>query len=183
MLLEKLQETIRGINGAFILTDGTIAENNLKEDLKFITYNISYLRQAITERRTCEGLLIFGERYNFVVYFSHDRTIGILLDHTTNLPLLQYVVRRMLESPPSPEEAFVPPSLEDQIPYLDKPREQILPNVSQYARQVLQFVDGIRTIREIIDKSNLPPEVVMDVILAHRRSSVLHYREKTESSS
>ncbi|MBU7013320.1 MAG: hypothetical protein HXS52_09125 [Theionarchaea archaeon] len=89
----------------------------------------------------------------------------------------------MLESPPSPEEAFVPPSLEDQIPYLDKPREQILPNVSQYARQVLQFVDGIRTIREIIDKSNLPPEVVMDVILAHRRSSVLHYREKTESSS
>ncbi|MBU6997745.1 MAG: hypothetical protein HXS41_02030 [Theionarchaea archaeon] len=178
MLLEKLRETVRGINGAFILTDGTITENSLKKDLKFLTYNISYLRQAITERRSCEELLILGERYNFVVYFSQDRTIGILLDHTTNLPLLQYVVKRILEAPPSQEEVLVPSSLEDQIPYLDKPRDQILPNVPQYARQVLEFVDGARTIKEIIAKSNLPPEVVLDVILAHRRSSVLHYREK-----
>ncbi|MGC1119923.1 MAG: hypothetical protein WBA22_02415 [Candidatus Methanofastidiosia archaeon] len=182
MLLEKLQETVRGINGAFILKNGIITENNLKEDLKFITYNISYLRQAITERRSCEELLILGERHNFVVYFSQDRTIGILLDPTTNLPLLQYVVKRILETP-LPEEAFMPPSLEDQVPYFDRPRDQILPNVSQYARQVLEFVDGTRTIREIIAKSNLPPEVVLDVILAHRRSSVLHYREKVKSSS
>jgi hypothetical protein len=182
MLLEKLQETVRGIDGAFVLKNGVVAENNLKDDLKFITYNISYLRQAITEKRSCRELLILGERHNFVVYFSQDRTVGILLDCSTNLPLLQYVVKRMLEAPSLPE-ASVPPSLEDQIPYFDRPRDQILPNVSQYARQVLEFVDGTRTIREIIAESGLQPEVVMDVILAHRRSSVLHYREKVKSSS
>jgi hypothetical protein len=182
MLLEKLQETVRGINGAFILKNGIVTENNLKNDLKFITYNISYLKQAITEKRSCSELLILGERHNFVVYFSQDRMVGILLDCSTNLPLLQYVVKRMLEAPSLPE-ASVPPSLEDQIPYFDRPRDQILPNVSQYAREVLEFVDGTRTIREIIAESGLQPEVVLDVILAHRRSSVLHYREEVKSPS
>ncbi len=177
MYAERLKESIGGIVGSFTLKDGEIIESDLERDLGFVTQSILYLSEAVRETKDLKRLSIFGEKQNLSVYFYADRILGVLIARTGNVQLLNLMVRRIVETPEEgelPHEASL--AFENQVPYFDQPRDEVLPNVPQYARQVLEFVDGARTIKEILDVSQLPPEVVFDVILSYRRSSVLHYK-------
>lgn len=176
MYTEKLKESMGGIVGSFVLKDGDIAEADLNCDFGFVVQSLLYLREAVTERKSLTRFTVFGENHNFSVYFYPGHMVGVLLTGTANIQLLNLMVRRILE--PVPEELAEPPppSFENLVPFFDRPREEVLPNVPVYARQVLEFVDGTRTIKDIIEQSMLPPEVVLDVILSFRRSSVLHYK-------
>ena len=177
MYTEKLKESIGGVTGSFILQNWEVVESDMTCELQFITQSIVYLMEAISDRRTLRQFVIFGEKANFSVSFRGDKVAGVLLDPTANIQLLNLVLKRVLDIP-EPEEIKheVWPGLEEKIPYLERPREDVLPNVPQYARQVLEYVDGTRTIREIMEQSGLPPEVVLDVILSYRRTSIIHYK-------
>jgi hypothetical protein len=175
MYTEKLKESVRGIVGSFALKNAEITESNLELDLKFVVHSIFYFKNAITERRDLKEFFITGEKQDFVAFFHSGTTVGVVVDHTANILLLHLIVRNLLEAPQEIPTG-IPSSLADVVPYLEKEREEILPNVPEYARQVLQYVDGKRTIRDIVADSDLPVEVVLDVIMAHRRSSVIHYK-------
>jgi len=174
MYTEKLKESVGGVLGSFILKNGKLIESDLKHSPQFVIHSILYLHEAVTERKDLKRVLIFGEKTNFSVVFHPGYVIGVLLTQGANIHLLNLVIRRILEPSRQPPEG--PPSLEEQIPFFDRPRGDVLPNVPAYARQVLEFVDGNRTIRDILEQSRLPPEVVWDIILSYRRSSVIHFK-------
>ncbi len=177
MYIERLKESIHGVVGSFVLKDGKMIQSDLDPDLLYITQSICYLTEMVNERRNISQLAFLGEEKDLFVYFHQDLAAGVLLTHTANIPLLNYFVKRLLERK---EDVHLPEpfssTLEGKVPYFDRPKGEVLPNVPKYARQVLEFVDGKRTIRDIIEQSALPLEVVLDVILSYRRSSVLHYR-------
>lgn len=163
--------------GSFILKDGELIESDLERSPQFVIHSILYLMDAVTEKKDIRKIIIFGEKANFSVSFRKDYIIGVILTRTANIHLLRLVIRRILEPSKLRERHDHPLTLEEQIPFFDRPREEVLPNVPVYARQVLTFVDGKRTVRDILEQSHLSPEVVLDVILAYRRSSVLHFRD------
>ncbi len=177
MYVDQLKESIGGVIGSFVLKNGEITETDLGPNLGFVTQSILYLSEAVTETKDLKRLSIFGKNRSLSVYFHSQYILGVLITPTANLQLLNLMVRRILEAPERAEEPEEPSSaFENQIPYFDIPRDEVLPNVPKYARQVLEFVDGNRTIRDIIEQSSLSPEVVLDVIMSYRRSSVLHYK-------
>ncbi|MBU6996049.1 MAG: hypothetical protein HXS41_01445 [Theionarchaea archaeon] len=179
MYTEKLKETAGGVIGSFIMENGEMKETDLEGNLQFEIQNIYYLIETVTEKKDFKILLICGESKMFFVYVHPRYIVGALLTHTANVPLLTLITRKMLEAPPEeePETRYLS-AFEDNVPFFDEHEKEILPNVPEYARQVLKFVDGNRTIREIIDESRLQPQVVLDVIMAYRRSSVLHYKRE-----
>ena len=175
---EKLKESVGGVIGSFVIRNREIIESDLQRDLQFVTQSVFYLMDAVTEKKDLKYVTISGENCGFYVYFHQDYVIGVVIAPNANTHLLNLMIRRLLESPEQKEVPQERPlTLEDYVPYFDRPAEDVIPNVPQYARQVLVFVDGKRTIREIMAVSHLPPEVVLDVILSYRRSSVIHYRE------
>jgi hypothetical protein len=180
MYTEKLKEVIGGIIGSFIMKSGEMKESDLESDLLFEIQNISYLVEAVTERKDFREFLILGEKKGFFVYFHDEYMVGVLLRHDANISLLSLMIRKILETPDKESEAHEPirePStLWQQVPIFDQSKEEVLPNVPVYARQVLKFVDGTHTIKDILEESELEPEVVLDVILAYRRTSILHYK-------
>lgn len=99
-----------------------------------------------------------------------------MLNRNGNPYLLDFVVKKLLENLEK-KNIKIPSLLKDQIPVFDGNKEEILSNVPEYARQVLKYVDGDRSIQDIFQISSLPVEMVLDVILSFRRSSVLHYRQ------
>jgi hypothetical protein len=101
-----------------------------------------------------------------------------------NVPLLNFVAHRILLDLSTPkkemaESVHIKGELprEDKVPYLYRPQKDVLPNVERYAREVLEFVDGNRSIKDIIEESHLSAEQVWDVILAYRRSSEVYFKE------
>ncbi|MGD2249454.1 MAG: hypothetical protein PVF58_13680 [Candidatus Methanofastidiosia archaeon] len=178
MYTEKLKESMGGIIGSFIIENRELKETDLKEDLQFATQNIYYIMESVTEYKNFRMLLIVGNKKSLFVHIRESTIVGVILKRTANTSLLDLVVRKVLEIPAEGASELEPhpATIEEQVPYFDDSKEEVLPNVPEYARKVLKFVDGNRTIGDIIDLSNLPPEVVLDVILAYRRSSVLHYR-------
>jgi hypothetical protein len=178
MYTEKLKETAGGVIGSFIMENGEMKETDLEGDLQFEIQNIYYLIEAVTGKRDFRVLLICGEKRLFFVYIHQRYIVGALLNQAANVPLLTLVTRKMLEAPVEEPPVKYPLTFEDMVPVFDEREHEVLPNVPEYARQVLKFVDGTRTIREIINESGLQPEVVLDVIMAYRRSSVIHYRKE-----
>ncbi len=181
MYAERLKESMGGILGSFTMKERKLVEVDTDSDLQFATQSILYLMDAVTEYKNLKRLALFGEKGILSVYFYSDYIIGVFLACTANLELLNLIMRRILAAPEEPLEITEEAPEVDfpvlrKVPYFDRPREEILDNVPSYARQVLEFVDGTSTIDEIIKKSNLPPEVVLDVILSYRRSSVIHYK-------
>lgn len=177
MYTEKLKESVGGVLGSFILRNGELVESDLEHDPQFATQSILYVVEVVTERkRDIKQVAISGEKACLCVTFYLGYIICVKLTHAANAPLLNLMIRRILESAEKelPERTS---TLEEQIPFFDRPKEDVISNVPQYARQVLEFVDGKRTIKDIMEISHLPPEVVLDVILSYRRSSVLHYRD------
>lgn len=177
MYSEKLRESVGGVISSFILENWEVVESDLTCDLQFVTQSIIYLMDKITEKKDLSMVIIFGEKSNFVVSFHYDYIVGVLLSQTANIHLLNLVVRRILGIPGrlkmKKEQLY---ALEKQIPFLDKPREEVLSSVPRYAREVLEIVDGKRTVHDIIEQSHLPPDAVIDILVAYRKSALLHYK-------
>ncbi len=177
MYADSLKEQINGVTGSFIIRSSRIVESDLTSEQQSRMQNISCLIDIIAERKNPKRMIYFGQDKYLSIHFYGDLIIGVILTHATNVFLLDIILRHILKPEHIEVSETFPATLEQKVPYFDRSKENILPNVPQYARQVLEFVDGKRTVEDIIAKSNLPPEVVLDIILAYRRSSVLHYRE------
>lgn len=175
MYTEKLRESTGGIIGSFFVKKGEIEESDLEGDLQFVMQSFFYLMETVTEQKELKEFSIYGEEKNFFVLIYSPYIVGVLLECTANIPLVSLMVRKVLETLEQPEVVELSES-EAYIPFFDRPKEAVLPNVPAQARQVLQFVDGIRTVRDIIEESGLPSEIVLSIIKAYRRTSVLHYK-------
>ncbi|MBU7013623.1 MAG: hypothetical protein HXS43_02230 [Theionarchaea archaeon] len=178
MFTEKLKETAGGVIGSFVMENGEVKETDLEGSLQFEIQNIHYLIETVTEKKDFKILLVDGKKKMFFVYIHQRYIVGALLSQTANVPLLTLIVRKILEAPEEESEIEYSFEFENNIPVFDENEKEILPNVPDYAHQVLRFVDGVRTIQDIINESGLQAEIVVDVITAYRRSSVLHYRKK-----
>ncbi|MBU7033378.1 MAG: hypothetical protein HXS53_12675 [Theionarchaea archaeon] len=113
---------------------------------------------------------------NLYVYVHPPYTIGVLLSLSANIHLLNLIIKRILETPDTDQEKSLL-DFQDTVPYLYRSLEELLPNVPEYSQQVLRYVDGKRTIKEIIELSSLPANEVIDIILSYRKSSELLYRK------
>lgn len=176
MHVKELKENIRGFIGFFIIRNDKLIGSDFESDQKNIN-SIIILSDAVSRRKTLQRLILHGEKRILVIYFHKDIILGVLMNKDANQYLIDYYTKKILEKP---EELWIsekiPPELKDQIPYFDRSKEEVLANVSAYAGQVLKFVDGQRTIGQIVYQSNLPLDVVIGVIISFRRSSVLHYK-------
>jgi hypothetical protein len=150
-------------------------------EITYLSKIISYLVEAMYDKKRDVRKLSITGNNRFFIYFRDTYMLCVVADPDINVPLLNLVAERELTRVGAPEVGESPKliktPLEDKVPILYRPREEVLPNVELYARQVLEFVDGNRSIRDIIDQSNLPQEQVWSVILAYRRSSELFYKE------
>ncbi|MBU7019391.1 MAG: hypothetical protein HXS44_17930 [Theionarchaea archaeon] len=177
MYTEKLKESVGGVLGSFVLKNGEIVESDVEEGIQFLVQSILYLEEVVREsKRDLKQVAVSGGKACLCVTFYLDYIVCVKLTPAANTHLLNLMIKRILES----AEKELPKktsSLEEQVPFFDRSKDDVIPNVPVYARQVLEFVDGKRTIRDIIEVSHLPREVVLDVILSYRRSSVLHYRD------
>lgn len=177
MYTEKLRESVGGVLGSFVLENWEVAESDLTCDVQFVTQSIIYLLDKVTERKDLKQVIIFGEKTNFFVSFHHDLIVGVLLARTANIHLLNLVTRRTLGIPARQKmkkEQLA--ALGEKIPYFDN-RNEVLSTAPVYAREVLEFVDGKRTVRDIAEQSRFPSEAVLDILLSYEKSAVLHYKD------
>ena len=184
--LEYLREHVHGIKGAFILKGEEMIDSDgeFKNEVKYISTSIAYLIKAVSDSRKDMTRLSIVATDRLYVYIRDSYILNVMAAQNVNVPLLNFVANRILLDLSVPKEKRKEPiqlegesSLEKQIPCLYRSRDDVLPNVEPYARQVLEFVDGNRSIQEIIEESRLPVEQVWDVILAHKRSSEIHFKK------
>ena len=184
--LEYLREHVHGIKGAFILKEEELIEldGEFKNEVKYLSTSISYLIKAVSDSRKDMTRLSIVAENRLYVFIRNSYILNVMATPNVNVPLLNFVAHRILLDLTVPKEQrketvkIVGDSpLEKQIPYLYRASDDVLPNVEPYARQVLQFVDGKRSIKEIIEESHLPAEQIWDVILAYRRSSELYFKK------
>lgn len=177
-----LRENIRGVKGALLTRNGEVIDVDVEsvKNLEHLCKIIFYLADFVCEkkgsiRRVC---LVSGDQ--LFLFFHNSYVLGIIGSPDVNTFLLDMVAWQFLQQTRKSEkvqEAFeereFPRTLAREIPRFNQPREKVLSNAPAYAGRVLRFVDGIRTIRDIIEQSELPPEVVLDVILAYSKESVI----------
>lgn len=177
MYLDELKTQMNGIVGYIAFKDSTMVGSDFEPYPKEVMKILPIFLKIITEKKNPRRLILFGEKKNLSIHMCDKVVIGVILDRTANVLLLDVILRRILSKKEQLKEPVkVPSSLAEKIPYFDQPKERVLPNIPVYARNVLKFVDGKRTIKDIVTDSNLAIEIVLDIILAYRRSSVLHYR-------
>jgi hypothetical protein len=177
MYTQKLKERIGGYNSSFVMKGRELIQSDLNSNQLKGILTIPYLVEAITEKRCLERLVFIGDKKYLSIHFCQGLTVGLVVTPGTNMFVLDFTLKKIIESLEHPEMPEKPLSiLEELVPYFDRPKDQVILNVPEYARQVLEFVDGKRTVRDIIAQSNLSREEVLDVITAYRRSSVIHYK-------
>jgi hypothetical protein len=184
--LEYLHEHVHGIKGAFILEGEEVIDldGEFEHEVKYISTSIAYLIKVVSEYRkdmTRVSILADDRLY---VFIRNSYILNVMAQSNVNVPLLNFVAHRILLDLSIPQKKREEPArgkrelpLGDQIPYLYRPQKDVLPNVESYARKVLEFVDGKKSIKDIIEESRLPAEQVWDVILAYRRSSELYFKK------
>lgn len=88
-----------GIIGSFIIENKEVRETDLEGDLQFAIQNIYYIMEAVTEYKSFKMLLIMGENQSLFVHIRKGIIVGVILESTANIPLLNLVVRKVLEIP------------------------------------------------------------------------------------
>ncbi len=175
-----LRENIRGIKGAFLTKDGAVLEVDVEIDrgLEHLSRNIFYLCDVACDKKgTIKKVSIEGNDLVFL-FFQGPYTLGVITSPDVNVWLLNVLGSHIAELVEEPSEVLqLPRTLAREVPFLSQPKEKVLQDAPTYAGQVLQFVDGTRTVRDIIEQSELPPEVVLDVILAYNRRSTLMFKD------
>ena len=177
-----LRKNIRGIKGAFLTRDGDMldVDMELNRDIERISGIIFYLSDIVCEKKGTITKFSITSDDQFFLFFHNSYVLGVIVSPDVNLFLLDVVASRILElaedlqkTREAPEKPELPKTLAREVPHFNHPKEKVLLNAPAYACQVLEFVNGTRTVKEIIEQSKLPPEVVLDVILAYSKRSIL----------
>jgi len=180
--MSMLRKNIRGIKGAFLTRDGDMldVDMELDRDIERISRIIFYLSDIVCEKKGTIKKFSIASDDRFFLFFHNSYVLGVIVSPDTDLFLLDVVASRILElvedlqkTRETPEKQELPKTLAREVPHFNQPKEKVLLNAPAYACQVLKFVNGTRTVKEIIEQSKLPPEVVLDVILAYSKRSVL----------
>lgn len=175
-----LRKNIRGIKGAFLTKDGDVLEVDIEisRELERVSWNIFYLWHVACDKKGDIRRLSIEGSDLFFLFFHDPYALGVVASPDTNMSLLNVLGAHIMELVEEPGDApRLPRTLAREVPCFNQPREKVLEDAPTYASQVLQFVDGTRTVKDIIKQSKLPPEVVLDVILAYNRTSALMFRD------
>jgi hypothetical protein len=179
-----LRKNICGIRGAFLTKNGEMQniDMDINRDVEHLSRAIFYLFDFVYQKKgNIRKLCIISDDQLFL-FFYNLYVLGIICSQDVNTILLDVVARGFLELATesgslceAPEKLEFPKTLAKKVPHFNQSQEKILLDAPDYAGQVLKFINGTRTVRDIIEQSKLPPEVVLDVILAYSKRSVLEF--------
>lgn len=177
-----LRKNIRGIKGAFLTKDGEMLDTDISScrDIEHLSKALFYLSDVVCGEKGDIKKLSIASHDRFFLFFHNSYVLGVVASPDVDLFLLDVVASKILELTgeprepvKAPEKLELPKTLAREVPHFCQPKEEVLQNAPQYASRVLKFVNGTRTVKDIIEQSNLPSEVVLDVILAYCRRSIL----------
>ena len=182
-----------GVKGVVLIKEGEVLDADVQSNVEtnLPSMSIHFLLEFIREKGMKVEKIFVKAPTEFLIYVHDPHVLCILASPKVNIHLLNVVSNQLLQDVEvrRKKEIHVPPPsprgirLEDRIPSFSSafPKDKVLdgldPVVDSYARNVLEFVDGTRTIKDMIAASHLPPEQVWDVILSHRSRSVLYFKE------
>ena len=173
-----LQKNIRGVKGAFLIKDGEILNTDMDRDMEHLSTIIFYLTDMVCRRKGTIKKLSIGTADQFFLFFKEPYVLGVAMSSDSDPLVLDIVIDgvfRLVSTMSDSDKLEFPKTLAREVPHFVRSRDDVLFNAPEYARKVLEFVDGTHTVRDIIGRSKLPPEVVLDVILTYARSSVLAF--------
>lgn len=83
----------RGIEGAFLMSDGRIVQSTFQKNINVLLRDLSLITEALTEKYgTVQKISMSGDR-NFFFFYHKDMILGIEGDHSVSLPLLNIQAR------------------------------------------------------------------------------------------
>jgi hypothetical protein len=185
--ISSIKENVRAVKGVFLLRKGTMFDSDLngisEQSLQHLSEITSYWKGTMGKRENdITRMSILAEDYCFL-FFQDIYILGVMASEEINIPFLRVVVNRILEliineiETLENEQLKLPETFAHDPLHFTQPREMVLSTAPRYAHKVLEFVDGTRSIKDIVEESLLPPEMVLDVILTYIKASILKFNE------
>ena len=173
---------VSSLKGVFYAEDWKLKELdiNIDYDIEYVLSDIRFLVEEVSKKKRHIEKLTITAGDQLLVFFRGSHILGIITLQNANVSLLDvmasvFLKQAMIESglrfrekpsevEPEPEELEIPKTLAREVVYLSQQGEEILTQIPEYVRDILYLVDGTRTVREIIELSGRPPEVVLDIM-------------------
>ncbi|MBU7031151.1 MAG: hypothetical protein HXS53_01345 [Theionarchaea archaeon] len=185
--ISSIKENVRAVRGVFLLQQGTLYKSDIdgisEQSLHHLSETISYWKETMESGgNEIIRMSILAEDYCFL-FFQDSYTVGVITSEDVNVPFLSIIVNKMLElikneiKKEENNQLKLPKTFAQNSLSFTQPREVILAIAPRYARKVLEYVDGTRTIRDIVEESLLPAEMVLDVILTYTKASIITFNE------
>ncbi|MFQ6088883.1 MAG: hypothetical protein ACE5K0_08290 [Candidatus Methanofastidiosia archaeon] len=175
MSVREIKENVGGIKGSFLIKGKSIIESDLDINVSYISKSISYLNDVLHEReRDVKKITVTGSD-STVFYLDTPYILGVVASSQVNLPLLDLVAAKILKNVTSKRavEKSKLSSIEDEVPSFKISPDIVIPYLSDYEMNVLKYVNGKNTVREIVELSEEPQEVVARVIVAYIKKGTL----------
>ncbi|MFQ6088876.1 MAG: hypothetical protein ACE5K0_08255 [Candidatus Methanofastidiosia archaeon] len=92
-----IKESVHGVQGAFFLRDKKVKIADI--DVKYISKSISYLIDVVKKNNgDLKKISILGENKDLRVYIHKEFVLGVLTSNKTNVPLLDLVSNKVLQT-------------------------------------------------------------------------------------
>jgi hypothetical protein len=190
---------VSSLKGVFYAEDWKLKDKdtNIDYDIAYVLRDIRFLVEEISKKKGHIEKLTIIAGDQLLVFFRGSHILGIITLQNANVSLLdvmasvflkqvmtessplRYREKRSSEIQPKPEELEIPKTLAREVVYLSQQSEEIFTQIPEYVRDILYLVDGTRTVREIIELSGRPPEVVLDVIITFLTNRVISFEKRT----
>jgi hypothetical protein len=179
MALEKIKDTVYGVEGSFLIKDlKVVSQDYNNPNLSYISKSISYLYEVLTKDKKVSDVCIKGKDKNVAFFFRNEGIIAVLYNENTNFPLLRLIVDKLMSDMKGVklEEPLFDTPLFKRIPYIKGKREEFLANIGEYAAKILTHADGKRSIAEIVKLSEETPGDVLEIVDTYKRSGYVDFR-------
>lgn len=197
--IENFRENVYGVRGVFLFRNEEMVEKDIDIDfdIRNLLIGISYLTDMIREKKGDIRKLSIKGNDQLFLFFRNQYMLGIIAQKNVNEPLLEVMATIFLKQahikgdrrmritqqthsviPLNPHEPELPITLAKEIICFTRGSEDILSSIPEYAREVLSLVDGTRTVRDVIELSGRPPEVVLDVLLTSLNHCLISFKKE-----
>jgi len=188
---------VSSLKGVFYAEDWKLKNKdiNIDCDIEYVLGDIRFLVEEVSKNKGHIEKLTITAGDQLLVFFRGSHILGIITLQNANVSLLDvmasiFLKQAMIESgprfrekpsevEPKLEELEIPKTLAREVVYLSQQSEEIFTQIPEYARDILHLVDGTRTVREIIELSGRPPEVVLDIIITFLTNRVISFEKRT----
>lgn len=93
---EEIKDCVDGVDGTFLMVNGTAAFSDINFDVNYVCNALHYLILYLDENRRASRMHVIGHKKDAVFYLEGKYAMGVRMSKNTNIHLLHRTVGKTL---------------------------------------------------------------------------------------